>query len=561
MLTDCDPWTREYYEKQGMPQDMGQPSEADAFLVSQMRTDGPLGIPRTHERLYREVQLGGGHVNEDMQQFMEWDRKVCRFYAVFDDLLLPQFERRPFVILYFLADDTIEIREQYPLNCGRAPFPIFFRRRKIPRGPVEVNGPMRNAKKKSENVQVTDLSVGNLHELLGYKFFIYDADLFTRKYFSEALGISLQSSADVRLPERAVPRPTTPQYSGFGSWGDSMASVLDLIPKAPRKDMEKLHREDGKILRFTAQLVDPKPEDAERLFVVNYYLADDNLSIHEPPQRNLGIVTGKFLEKGLHINQLTGSLFHPQDLYPGRIIRVYNRDFELMDMDEYTRKYIDTGDVARNFDLTAVLVKLRESLRQQFPAVRDIFRKFDAGHDGVLTMDEFNNALKKFNFHLKDHELMMLMKYFDTRGDGQISYNEFCDALLDEDYTDRMLKLKPPLQEEYDPNYARKAKSKLDERAETEKVRAAVRAIGDVIYKHTQTFYKLFKEFAHMTHHDTVTCQQILDALLQIGHNFHINDVKRTVLYLMPNANLNQINYIDFLKAMVTSYHDVAATR
>ena len=30
-----------------------------------------------------------------LQRFMEWDRKVCRFYAVFDDLKTPQFERRP----------------------------------------------------------------------------------------------------------------------------------------------------------------------------------------------------------------------------------------------------------------------------------------------------------------------------------------------------------------------------------------------------------------------------------------------------------------------------------
>ena len=27
-------------------------------------------------------------------RFMEWDRKVCRFYAVFDDVKMPQFERR-----------------------------------------------------------------------------------------------------------------------------------------------------------------------------------------------------------------------------------------------------------------------------------------------------------------------------------------------------------------------------------------------------------------------------------------------------------------------------------
>eukprot|EP00913_Durusdinium_trenchii_P034056 g31878.t1 len=41
--------------------------------------------PRTYEKIYREVMLGGGHINADMQQFLENDKKVLRFYAVMDD--------------------------------------------------------------------------------------------------------------------------------------------------------------------------------------------------------------------------------------------------------------------------------------------------------------------------------------------------------------------------------------------------------------------------------------------------------------------------------------------
>ena len=55
--------------------------------------------------MYSEVMLGGGHINADMQQFLEMDRKVLRFHCIMDDLSTPQFERRPFQILFFLADD------------------------------------------------------------------------------------------------------------------------------------------------------------------------------------------------------------------------------------------------------------------------------------------------------------------------------------------------------------------------------------------------------------------------------------------------------------------------
>ena len=43
-----------------------------------------------------------------------------------------------------------------------------------------------------------------------------------------------------RAPGYEVPRPPTPDYTGYGSWDDSMASVMNLIPKAPRKDFHKL---------------------------------------------------------------------------------------------------------------------------------------------------------------------------------------------------------------------------------------------------------------------------------------------------------------------------------
>merc|ERR1719247_216510 len=135
-----------------------------------------------------------------------------------------------------------------------------------------------------------------------------------------------------------------------------MTSVLSLIPKPPLKDFNKLYRNDGKILRFTARFSEPKPEDAERLFVVNFHLFDDTLSIHEPPQRNLGIVTGRFLEKGVHLNQQTGNLFTHEDLYCGALIEVRNRKFLLLDCDEYTRNFFK-NDGGRNnrLDLGAVM--------------------------------------------------------------------------------------------------------------------------------------------------------------------------------------------------------------
>jgi len=560
-LCDCDGFTRQFYETQGMDQMPGEPLEQDAFMKTMMKEDGPKGLPKTAERLYREVALGGGHINTDMQQFLEWDRKVCRFYAIMDDLSMPQFERRPFQLLFFLADDTVEIREQYPLNCGRDSFPIFYRRNKLPRGPAALHGPLDQPKGKDTYVRAEDFGVGQPVQLLGYNFFVYDADEFTRQYFSEELGTQLDPRTDVRLPERAVPRPPTPKYTGYGSWEDSMGSVHSLMPKPPKRDMVKLYEQDGKVLRFTAQFHGSKVEDQDRLFVINFHLFDDTVSIHEPPQRNMGIVTGRYLEKGIHVNQITGQIFKDTDLRPGSIVKVYNREFEIVDMDEYTRKHVEEGGNIRTYDLAAVLEKIREGMRQQYPLVRDIFRRFDADKDGVITQKEFKEALNKWGFQPTTEEVLVLMRHFDVRQDGQISYNEFCDVLLDEDYTQHMLKTKPPLVQDFDPAYAERAQARAEERDETEKVRKAARAVGDVIYKQSQKFFRLFKEFSHITHHQTVTCAQIHKALLENGNEFDPEDIRRTVMYVLPGVNPDKVPYVDFLKAMVTSFHDLSATR
>lgn len=551
-LTDCDAYTRAYYASRDQEQDAAIPIEPDAFAMTKPKNEGGFGIKKS------ELSEKG---IKDCTQFMEWDRKVCRFFAVVDDLSTPEFERRPFILLYFLADDTCEIREQYPLNCGRDNYPIFCRRCRLPKGPVQVRGPLTPALPHDAYVSVKDFAVNKMIFLMGQRFYIYDADEFTRQHFKEELGTELEPCQDVRLPERTVPRAPTPPYTGYGSWEDSLGSVRCLMPSQPKRDFVKLAEMDGKVLRFTARFTDPKPEDADRLFVICYMLCDDSMFIHEPPQRNLGIITGKFLEKGVHLNQVTGKLITAEDLYIGSVIKIHNREFEIIDMDEYTRKFIENGGVPRHFNLEAVLEKLREGLRQQYPLARDIFRRFDTDHDGVLTQTEFKEALLKFGYQLSEEEVLVLMKHFDTRQDGQISYNEFCDSLLEQDYTTQMFTLRAPLDKNFDPEYAERAKQRKEERAETDRVRTAVRNIGDVVYKQAMTFHRLLKDFSHMTHTRTVTCEQIKEALEHLGRHFSIEEIERCVGYVLPGADLEAVNYVQLLKALVITFHDVSGTR
>ena len=40
-----------------------------------------------------------------------------------------------------------------------------------------------------------------------------------------------------------------------------------------------------------------RPIDMDRRFIVSYFLSDDTILVYEPPQRNSGIIGGKFIER------------------------------------------------------------------------------------------------------------------------------------------------------------------------------------------------------------------------------------------------------------------------
>ena len=59
--------------------------------------------------------------------------QVLRFYCVWDDRDEMFGELLPFILHYFLVDDTIEVLEAHRPNDGRDPFPLLIRRQRIPK--------------------------------------------------------------------------------------------------------------------------------------------------------------------------------------------------------------------------------------------------------------------------------------------------------------------------------------------------------------------------------------------------------------------------------------------
>lgn len=281
---------------------------------------------------YMEKSLGGGRV-KSQKQFLDNDRRVLRFYARFDDL--------PFIIHYFLADDTVEIREVHHPNDGRDNFALLMKRQKLPKGFSVAQPGLQHMG--DQYWTFDEFEAGGCIESFGRQFLIVGVDQFTKDYYLDKVGRSFPLG-QIEYPRPADPTERQiPPHNGFGDEIDSLGYVYRLIPEKPKKDFFKAVDNEGKILRFTAKFNTRVPEDLERRFIISFFLSDDSISIYEPAQKNSGIVEGKFLERRKYKNVDRGGEFvTPTDLTLGGDVKINGYSFHILSCDEFTQRYLDT---------------------------------------------------------------------------------------------------------------------------------------------------------------------------------------------------------------------------
>jgi len=365
-LTDCDEFTRNFLTKLGCS--VGQDSAAPSDPYSRLREENDQSMQplRPYERL------------DKLKQFLEHDRHVLRFMAEWDDTKAMFGDNRALVIHYFLADDTIEIREVIGSNSGRDSVPVFLKRAKLPkmaplalkqpgevtdRTVLNVFGPMGHGGRYildslktgaiySEYYTDADLQVGSHINVYGRTILVTDADEFTKDFYKSKYGCDKFNIKAAARKSPANPR-VIPPYNGFGSEEDSLCSCMGLIPKPPQRDFIKFMEKDrsglnSNVLRFVAFMKTDNPVDAGRKFTVFFFLSDDTIAVFEPPQRNSGVIGGKFLERG-RIKKPGQELFksdmseyyRAQDLYVGATVIFHDHAFVIIDADEYAMTYME----------------------------------------------------------------------------------------------------------------------------------------------------------------------------------------------------------------------------
>jgi len=336
-IVNCDEFTRNWYCKNSVSLSEPENLPVDPYTESRCPVDRTTKTKSDFDK---------------MNRFLLLDRKVLQFDAVYDDRDALFGDLRRFIFHYYLVDDTLEMREVYKANDGRDPFPVLLRRQRLPidRFMISETFPtcvmeLTNDEVQNNWLHAKQFIVGKTLTINKRKFLIYECDDFTRWWFKHQYKIEQPPKISIPSSTEAPPKqPEIPPYNGFGSLQDTVQNCLSLIPQPPKKDFIKMLENDNKTLRYAAKMVTVRPEDKARRFIINYRLANDMISIYEPPIKNSGIIGGMFLEATRiskpDCDRENPVFYGPADLSIGKTINVFRHRFTIVDCDDYVLSYL-----------------------------------------------------------------------------------------------------------------------------------------------------------------------------------------------------------------------------
>ncbi|KAG5464486.1 hypothetical protein LSCM1_00676 [Leishmania martiniquensis] len=443
-LVDCDAFTREFFEVMGMPQPEPLEYPCDDFEASTMRRRDGIDEQQIEMRRVVEVQAAtraGTHASlltpeerRKARDFYEYDRNVLRFYAV--------WEKRKFRIYYYLADGSIAVLFDKAENDGRDPYPIFVRRRRVPKEAraVLLSSETLNRPHGPAPAYITaeDLRTGSSVDIFTRPFFIYDCDEHTRAYM-EARGIPEPAVAAPPCEEDEImvgkrrPQLAKKSRDAAGASGKRFgASTMVFEDSSGEKDAVKLTRYAHDVFRFAAELVQPSEENEGRRFIICYYLADDTVSVYELPVKNSGHVGGKIFARRA-VENMQG----PTQLKVGNTIRLDGVNYLLKEMDERTKRCLEMGMPNMEeayFRTQGILAKAASYLHQQFSRVTDAFRHYASSSTQGLTRENVRELLSDAGAHATDAELTNVMEHADSDKDGWVSLADFTEKLMQQQF-------------------------------------------------------------------------------------------------------------------------------
>ncbi|EPQ11034.1 EF-hand domain-containing family member C2 [Myotis brandtii] len=202
---------------------------------------------------------------------------------------------------------------------------------------------------------------------------------------------------------------------------------------------------ESNTLRFFAKMIKHQCANADRLFVISYFLGNNTMSVFEPIERNSGYTGGLFLKR-IRVKRPGQEVFkselseyiQPEELYIGATINVNGYLFMLLNADEYTLKFMEeNSDKFPYSNLECALQKLKAEKSKsreikQFPysnlecalqklkaeksksrEIKQVFRAVDCYLTKMVDYNTFRNILMDITVgRLKEQEFITIVRHY-----------------------------------------------------------------------------------------------------------------------------------------------------
>ena len=223
-----------------------------------------------------------------------------------------------------------------------------------------------------------------------------------------------------RNPPQKIIYPIPP-YNGYGSEEDSMKNVkyINIQNRNIENYIQKFKR-DKHILRFLCKLISPIASDEERRFLISFFLRDNSIQVYEIAKRNSGRMSCKFYERNRVKNPITGKYYEEKDFSVGNSLFINKYIFRILQMDEYTRKYMEANpEIFKDSCVKNICQRIRAA------ADLDNFEEFlvhllyaiDPKGNNYSSREDIANGIASFGVYLSDQEIFTLLSRLSKKGD------------------------------------------------------------------------------------------------------------------------------------------------
>ncbi|XP_046392525.1 EF-hand domain-containing family member C2-like [Ischnura elegans] len=455
-IINCDHYTRVFLNRLGISVPDPIPCPEDPYM--QVR----------EKEKNQQLAKKPAYTQHTLSKFLAHDRQVLRFWGYWDDRHSPDGLLHRLRIQFYLSDDTVDIKEETSESSGLEMGPIFLKRSKLPKEFTTIGLPgddfgnplivlnvlgesirkghyiydsMASGRDKgSEQAYITDkdLGIGKVLDVYGRKVVLTSCDPYTEEYYRSKYGLddftpaqdpSLTEAEECKKEFTPASERELPPYNGYGTHEDSAQNCRSFILVAPKPDFAKFLEKDRKglesfTLRFEARMISSMPSNADRRFLINFYLSDDTIAIFERVSANSGYFGGKFLarQKVIKPGETLYSSKPPQcylakDFCIGGVVIINDFHFLITNADEYALSYMENNcNQFPQSNVRLIMDKVRTALQ---PIYKDFIGKYiciDPDQTGVISYHVFWRTIKEvLGEQITDHEILTLARAFPGR--------------------------------------------------------------------------------------------------------------------------------------------------